>query len=374
MSEGDDKLKDLKSRLGLVSSAGGNQAPKKTEAAAAEEPAAPVQVSEDAGQQAAAPSMATPTREMSSEEMDAYESDARVDLSVVSDGKKGPTIIIGILIAIVAYGVGQFIGGNMADRSLIDRVEADTASLKGALERKNPDTGDTRLERIRAHVEATTAVASKLNAVPEGEFAQAEKLVLDYLGTCKNFEETIDFSAVLGQGFLAAKHLPQMMTLALATARYEERVKGMSKRASLLADMNSARNERYDDPNFGRKKLFVQVGSAKISQPSGESLEVPMAWGEWIKGDISGFQEFPMNPNLRKSPMEWRTKGLLLGQKEAQMLPTSQVADVDMRVFLEPLDRAGYREVLSQTIQDIEALDAFGKTLALDRLRESLGQ
>ena len=93
-----------------------------------------------------------------------------------------------------------------------------------------------------------------------------------------------------------------------------------------------------------------------------------------MKGDISGFQEFPVDPNVRKPEMEWRTKALLMGEKEPKMLPTSQVADVDMRAFLEPLDRAGYREVLSQTIQDISGLEAYGKTLALDRLKEALGQ
>ena len=377
MAENDDKLKDLKSRLGLVSGSGSKPAvsTRTTPAESEEKNTETTQVAAPAASASSPAPMAAPTREMSSDEMDAYDAEARVDVSVVAAGKKGPMIAICVVIAIAAFGIGQFMGGNTSDRAFIDSMNADKDALRSSLTRQHSDTGDTQLERIKKHITATTALAEKLQALPEGESEAAEKLLTGYLATCEQYEESIDFSGLLGRGFTAFKVVPEMMSLAIATVRYEERVKELARQGDLLKAMKSTRTERYDDPNFGRKKLFVQVGSAKISQPTGESIEVPMAWGEWIKGDISGFQEVPVEGATRRDPQtEWRTNAKLMDGKVPQLIPTAQVADVNMRMFLEPLDNGAYREVMASVVADVLTMEEYGKTLRLDRLMEFLNQ
>ena len=372
MAGEDDKLKDLKSRLGLVSQ-GGKPAIGKP---SSPEPAASEAAKEEAPAEAApspAVSMAQPTREMTSAELDDYERSLEVDTEVLSSGKRGPLVILAVAIGLVAFGIGFFLGGNAKDRAMHDRVASDVDSLKSSLERKSSETNDTAIERVEAHIAATKAVTEKLAAIPEGNPDAVEKAVVEYLEKSESFDEVVNFSAVLGSGFLAAKALPGMMGLALMTQEYATRVAALKGRRALMDQMKAKRDERYGDPSFGRKKLFVQVGSARIAQGEGQQVEVPMAWGEWIKGDISGFQEVPRENRQRwETPTEWRVNGVLLGKTESQLLPSAQVADVDMRPFLEPLDRGAHREVLVSTIVEIQALAEFGKTLNLRALLDDL--
>ena len=69
VSDGDDKLKDLKSRLGLVSSGGKSPASSEPSTVSADEPRASATQEDTASPAAPASSgsMATPTREMSSD-------------------------------------------------------------------------------------------------------------------------------------------------------------------------------------------------------------------------------------------------------------------------------------------------------------------
>ena len=253
--------------------------------------------------------MAQPTHlEMSASEMEEYERSLEVDTEVLSSpGKKGPLVILAVAIGLVAFGIGFFLGGNAKDRAMHERVASDKESLKSSLQRESSETNDTAIERIEAHIAATKAVTEKLAAIPEGNPEAVEKAIMDYLEQSDSFEEVINFSAVLGNGFLVAKALPGMMGLALMTQEYEGRVSALKGRKALLEQMKGKRDERYGDPSFGRKKLFVQVGSARIAQGEGQEVEVPMAWGEWVKGDISGFQEVPRAERQRwEPPTEWR--------------------------------------------------------------------
>ena len=374
MAENDDKMKDLKSRLGLVSQGGVTRSASKPKPAeAVESPTAEEPQESAPAEPVVSTPMAAPTRQMSADEMTAYQREAQVDMDVVAAGKKGPMLIVGIVIAVVCYGIGQFIGGNLADRALLDRVKEDRESVFKTLERKNPDTGETQLDRIKAQVAATNEVLEKLKAIEDGDQEEMEKILGAYFSACAAFEDTMDFSSLYGQGFMAAKMLPEMTALAGATQRYQERVKGIASMGAILSRLKTVRVERFEDPGYGRKKLFVQVGSAKISQPDGTSVDVPMAWGEWLKGDISGFQEMPA-PDLGRNATQWSTKGLLMGEKEPKMLPTAQIADVDMRLFLESVEKGAYREVLTSVLSEIEELQGMGQTLALDRLTSSDGQ
>ena len=372
MAGEDDKLKDLKSRLGLVSQGGkpGVGKPRAPEPEPAVAEKAEVAVEADAPPVG---SMAQPTREMEASQLEEYERSLDVNTDVLSSGKRGPLIILAVAIGLVAFGIGYFLGGNAKDRAMHDRVASDVKSLKGSLERKSSETNDTAIERIEAHIAATKAVTEKLAAIPEGNPEAVEKAVTDYLELSESFEEVVNFSAILGNGFLASKALPGMMGLALMTQEYATRVEALKGRNALLEQMKGKRDERYGDPSFGRKKLFVQVGSARIAQGEGQEVDVPMAWGEWVKGEITAFQQVPRENRQRwETPTEWRVSGVLLGKTESQLLPSAQVADVDMRPFLEPLDRGAHREVLVNTIVEIQALAEFGKTLNLRALSEGL--
>lgn len=368
MAENDDKLKDLKSRLGLVS--GPSARPVATDKAEGEGSAAKLAHAETQEGTVVAPSsVPAPTRQMTAEEMGEREAELSVDVSAVSTGKRGPLLVICTAIALIAFGTGHFIGGNLADRSMFERIEEDTSNLKTALERKNSETGDSSLDRIKAQVAVTETLAKKLESAGAADIDAVEKMVLEFLPKCAAFETKMDFNSQLSEGFTAYKLLPELMTLSLNTSRYQDRVSALGKRAELLATMKGTRDERYEDPNFGRKKLYVQVGTAKISSPGEEDKEVPMAWGEWVKGDPKGFAEMPVVDAPRGAPKtEWKVNVNLMNEKAPQLVPSAQIADVNLRPFLEPLDRGAYREVLGQTIKDILALDALGKTLALDRL------
>jgi hypothetical protein len=253
VSDSDEKkLKDLKSRLGLVAAG----RPAKTLVDPPKE--ASGNLPHSAGE---SPTLVGDADPVTLEPGD-------LSLDVATSSQRGPLIAVVLVLVLVALGVGYFLGGTFADRNYSKAVNANMASVKSRMGQKDGETGKTSFETIAAHKAAVAMMEGALSAyeasapvddsgavVYGGEITQQ---MVRFLDACAAYRERVELGAILPDGLYGKYFLGPALRFSSKANQLADATQRLSVRKERVVALSETTQANLADPGFGSVTLLTQ--------------------------------------------------------------------------------------------------------------------
>ena len=250
MSDSDDKkLKDLKSRLGLV--AAGRPA-----ATLVDPPADSSDSAErfaDEGVEEAEPVSLEP---------------ADLEFDVATAGRKGPMVAVVSVLMLVALGIGYFLGGTFTSRDLSNLVLSNVVSVSERMNQKDGETQKTSFETIAAHKAAIVVMNDALEAyeksAPTDEGGNTvyggaiTAQIMTFLEACEAYRERVELGAILPDGLYGKDFLGPAMRFSSKANQLATASQRLGEEREKMLALSSVNQERLADPSFGIVTLVTQ--------------------------------------------------------------------------------------------------------------------
>ena len=360
MSDSDDKkLKELKSRLGLVAAG----RPAKTlvdpphKKGPGEDPPPPEE------------------EEASMDEAPEIEP-ADFALDAGTTGQRGPLIAVVSVLVLVGLGVGYFLGGTFADREYSNVVLANMMSVAKRMDQKDGETGKTSFETIASHKSAVSAMNEALSAYEKsapadesgaivygGEITQQ---MITFLDACASYRERIELGAILPDGLYGKDFLGPALRFSSKANQLADATKRLSERKEALVGLSETTQANLSDPGFGTVTL--------LTQEAVDGDGVIWSVGTLLKG-VTLKPRKGNNPNRRPGQprVDWLVD--IPGKGETTVIvATRQIvaASVTPEIFRPSLEQLQVE--WRSLAEDIHALNGLAESVALGPFSELLDE